>query len=333
MSTKKFKLGNADGNNVKGGRNNTHTILTAAGVVAFGAAAAGGGYAAGVAYGQSTPEPKPDEKVDEKVDEKIEEKPETQDNQQSNNSNSQQTAQQTQPQNGDHITEPQPTDTTQNQQVDNTQNQQVNGNQTNTNGGQDPVVNKPDEVNPDDIAQQIIEEQNIDPYDIDSPTIISVDELATLYRADGSEMLVAAVHTPDGSQFLLADVDGDGYFTDVFDMAGNYVGEAEGNLMASDLEAMVDPSGGYLAHNSDEPQGDDPTDDIINTPNPTSSTGEDVAENSITVPASADDEVNDEELLAQLLDDEGEDERLIDDDVEDEDVDDDEVDSDDIIEA
>ena len=332
MSTKKFKLGNADGNNVKGGRNNTRTILTAAGVVAFGAAAGGGGYAAGVAYGHPTPEPKPDEKVDEKT----EEKPETQDNQQSNNSNSQQTAQQTQPQNGDNITEPQPTDTTQNQQVDNTQNQQVNNNQTNTNGGQEPVIDKPDEVNPDDIAQQIINEQNIDPYDIDSPTIISVDELATLYRADGSEMLVAAVHTPDGSQFVLADVDGDGYFTDVFDMAGNYVGEAEGNLMASDLEAMVDPTGGYLAHTSEEPQGDDPTNDIINTPNPTSSTGEDVAENSITVPASADDEVNDEELLAQLLDDEGEDERLIDDEDgedEDDDVDDDEIDSADIIGA
>lgn len=309
MSTKKFKLGNADGNNVKGGRNNTRTILTAAGVVAFGAATGGGGYAAGVAYGHPDPDPEP--KPDEKVDEKTEEKPEIQDNQQSNNSNSQQTAQQTQPQNGDNISEPQPTDTMQNQQVDNTQ--------TNTNGGQEPVVDKPDEVNPDDIAQQIIEEQNIDPYDIDSPTIISVDELETLYRADGSEMLVAAVHTPDGSQFLLADVDGDGYFTDVFDMAGNYVGEAEGNLMASDLEAMVDPTGGYLAHNSDEPQGDDPTNDIINTPNPTSSTDEDLAENSITVPASADDEVNDEELLAQLLDDEGEEEILIEE-VEDDDM-------------
>ena len=295
MSTKKFKLGNADGNNVKGGRNNTRTILTAAGVVAFGAAAGGGGYAAGVAYGHPTPEPEPDEKVEEKT----EEKPETQDNQQDNNTNSQQT----QPQNGENITEPQPTDSTENHQVDNTQ--------TNTNGGQEPIADKPDEVNPDEIAQQIIEEQNIDPYDIDSPTIISVDELATLYRADGTEMLVAAVHTPDGSQFLLADVDGDGYFTDVFDMAGNYVGEAEGNLMASDLEAMVDPTGGYLAHDSEEPQGDDPTNDIINTPNPTSSTGEDVAENSITVPASADDEVNDEELLAQLLDDEGEEEILI----------------------
>ena len=47
MSTKKFKFGVVNGNNVKGGRNNTRSILTAAGIVAFGAAAAGGGYAAG----------------------------------------------------------------------------------------------------------------------------------------------------------------------------------------------------------------------------------------------------------------------------------------------
>jgi len=335
MSTKKFKLGNADGNNVKGGRNNTRTILTAAGIVAFGAAAGGGGYAAGAAYGH--PSPDDEEKPEPKPEEKPDEKPETQDNQQSETAGSQQTAQQTQPQSDDHITEPQPTDTTQTQTTDNSQTQQADNNQPQptNNDVHEPTVDKPDEVDPDLIAQQIIEEQNIDPYDIDSPTIISVDELATLYRADGSEMLVAAVHTPDGAQYLLADVDGDGYFTDVFDMAGNYVGEAEGNLMASDLEIMVDPNGGYVAHNDGEPQGDDPTNDIINTPNPTN---EDIAENSVTVPVSAEDAVSDEELLAQLLEDEGgEGERLIDDDApdapDDDDDDDDDLDPDDIIEA
>jgi hypothetical protein len=148
-------------------------------------------------------------------------------------------------------------------------------------------------------------------------------------------MLVAAVHTPDGAQYLLADVDGDGYFTDVFDMTGNFVGEAEGNLMASDLEIMVNPNGGYVAHNDGEPQGDDPTNDIINTPNPT---GEDIAENSVTAPVSTDEEVSDEELLAQLLEGEPrEDEGLIEGPVDPEDSDDevdgDDVDSADIIEA
>ena len=298
MSTKKFKIGNADGNNVKGGKNNTRTILTAAGMAAFGAATGGGGYFAGATYGHH--HSNEEEKLETKVEENPEEKPETQDNQQTDTSSLQQGNQQSQPQNGDNITEPQPTDTT-------TQTQQVNNDQTdNNNGGHGHVVEQP-EVNPDDIAQDIIQQQNIDPNDIDSPTIISVDELATLYREDGSEILVAAIHTPDGAQYVLADYDGDGYFTDVFDMAGNYVGEAEGNLMASDLEAMVDETGGYLAADTEEPQGDDPTNDIIDTSHPSSSVGEEIAGNSLTVPASADDEINDEELYAQLSNYENED--------------------------
>lgn len=143
-------------------------------------------------------------------------------------------------------------------------------------------------------------------------------------------MLVAAVHTPDGEQYLLADIDDDGFFTNVFDMAGNYIGEAEGNLMASDLEIMVDESAGYLAQNGDELRGDDPTNDIVNTSNPTDN---DIAENSIVV--SADEDVLDEELLAQLLEDRGgEDERLVYDEPDysvDDDFDDNDIDYDDIL--
>lgn len=314
MSTKKFKFGNADGNNVKGGRNNTRTILTAAGVIAFGATAGGVGYAAGAAH--VNPVVDDEDKADTKPEENTEEQAENQSNQQAESTAPQQTSQQVQA--GDNITEPQPTDTAQTQSTDTAQSQQTN------NGVHESV----DDVDPDLVAQQIIEEQNIDPYDIDSPTIISVDELATLYKEDGSEMLVAAVHTPDGAQYLLADIDGDGYFTDVFDMAGNYVGEAEGHLMASDLEIMVDESGEYIAQNTEEPQGDDPLVDIINTP-------EDIAENSVVVPV--DEEVSDEELLAQLLQGE-EDEHLISEELDTADdsedgSDDYEIDQDDIIDA
>ncbi|MDE5783950.1 MAG: hypothetical protein K2H97_06505 [Prevotella sp.] len=310
MSTKKFKFGNADGNNVKGGRNNTRTILTAAGVIAFGATAGGVGYAAGAAHANPTVDDK--DKPDTKPEENTEEQAENQSNQQGESTASQQTAQQVQT--ADNITEPQPTDTAQTQSTDTAQSQQS----TNNNGVHESI----DDVNPDLVAQQIIEEQNIDPYDIDSPTIISVDELATLYKEDGSEMLVAAVHTPDGAQYLLADIDGDGYFTDVFDMAGNYVGEVEGNLMASDLEIMVDESGEYIAQKVEEPQGEVPTTEIIDTP-------EDILP--------GDEEISDEELLAQLLQG-GEDERLISDDLDtiddpDDDSEDCEIDQDDIIDA
>lgn len=302
MSTKKFKLGSASGNNVKGGKNNTRTILTAAGVVAFGATTGGGGYVAGAALGPHTPE---EENPEQTPEVNTEETPETQSAQQSETIGSQQTAQQTQPQSADNITGPHPTDSNQPQPVGNNQHQ------SNSNDVHQPTADNPEEVDPNLVAQHIVEEQNIDPYDIDSPTIISVDELTTRYGADGSEMLVAVVHTPDGTQYLLADVDGDGYFTDVFDMSGIYVGEADGNLMASDLEIMVNPDGGYIAQTGDEPQGDDPTNDIINTSSPAHN---DIAENSIITSSLEEDDITDEELLAQLIEDAGgEDELLIDD--------------------
>lgn len=302
MSTKKFQLGNASGNNVKGGKNNTKTKLTAAGISAFGAAT-GAGYAAGAASENLTHEEDDDEKHEQSPEPNTEETSEAQSEQQQNETTgSQQATEQTQPQSGDNITEPHPTDSHQPQPVDNNQPQP-----SNTDVHQ-PTPENPENVDPNLVAQQIIEEQNIDPYDIDSPTIISVDELTTLYRGDGTEMLVAAVHTPDGTQYLLADIDGDGYFTDVFDMSGNFVGKAEGNLMASDLEIMVNPNGGYIAQN-DEPEGDDPTNDIITTSSPSHSN---FAENSVITTSSDEDDVTDEELLAQLLDGRtGEDEHLI----------------------
>ena len=293
MSTKKFQLGNASGNNVKGGKNNTKTKLTAAGIVAFGAAT-GAGYAAGAASENLTHEEDDDEKLEQSPEPNTEETSEAQSEQQQNEttgSQQEQAAEQTQPQSGDNITEPHPTDSHQPQPVDNNQPQPSNSDV------HQPTPENPENADPNQVAQQIIAEQNIDPTDIDSPTIISVDELTTFYRADGSEMLVAAVHTPDGAQYLLADYDGDGYFTDVFDLSGNFVGNAEGNLMASDLEIMVNPNGGYIAQN-DEPEGDDPTNDIITTSSPSHSN---FAENSVITTSSDEDDVTDEELLAQLL--------------------------------
>ncbi|MBQ6064466.1 MAG: hypothetical protein IJK87_12705 [Prevotella sp.] len=273
MKTKKFKIGNANGNNVKGGRNNTRTILTAAGIVAFGAANSGAGYYVGSHHGHQD-KPK-DENDDPQTEDKLEEKPESQENQQIDETDTQQTVQETQSQGVENITEPQPTDSTvQTHQADNTQTQHP----TDT---PESKVDNPNEVDPNLIAQQIIEEQTVDPNDLDIPTIISVDEIGTLYRADGSETLVAAIHTPDGAQFLLSDDDGDGFFTNVYDMEGNYVGEAEGNLMASDLEAMVEKTGGYLVRHEDEPQGDDPTKDIIDTHKPTY---EEIKEDSVLIP-------------------------------------------------
>lgn len=304
MSTKKFKVGTSDGNSVKAGRNNTRTVLTGLGVVTLGGAAAGLGYAAGLHDGAKEPDNPQEEAPVENL-----ETPQvgTQEEQVMPGDAGQQTAQDVTslPSNVDAINEPQPVDTTTNTDTGTTQVES-----TTTTEKETIEEGKLDEEAINDIANQIIDQQNIDPDDIDSPTIISVDDLAVVHRADGSEALVAVIHTPDGGEYLLADYDGDGYFTDVFDTMGNYIGEAEGNLMVSDLHHMVEAEG-YLASN-DEPQGDDPTQDIVNTENPASaSVGNDVAVNTTTPTAHDEDEVTDEELLNGDLDEEISEEELL----------------------
>ena len=119
------------------------------------------------------------------------------------------------------------------------------------------------------------------------------------YGPDGSEFTVAMVHTPDGGQFMLADVDGDGIYSDVFDLNGNYVGAAEGNLTASDLQEAADPTGGYMAYNGEEPIGEDPTNDIVATDTSAGSGIQNPNDNLLA--SNDDDSVDLEDLLAQLL--------------------------------
>lgn len=278
METKKFQV-KSDGNKPKGGRNNTQTILTASGIVA---AAGVVGYAAGRAEQvQAATEAATDAGTAAGAAAAA---AETVAQQESQTSQAQETTQQTneptsQTNTNETITEPQPFDTP--QQAPHEPQPGGSGFEPEPNGG-----------------FQIGE---IDPDDIDSEDVLTVEGLTTAYGPDGSEMLVAVVHTPDGGQYLLADNNGDGVYNDVFDMEGNYVGEAEGNLTASDLEEMSDDTGNFISQNFDEPIGDDPTGDIIDTivadPIPTD---EDIA--NVDVPE--DDIISDEELLSQLLDDE-----------------------------
>lgn len=319
MDTKKFKI-KSNGNMPKGGRNNTQTILTAAGVVSAGAA--GLGYAAGIGEkdeAQVPVEEDPTQSQSQTTDQVDQAEQELQNSQTTNPEATSSTS-------GGGITEPQPTDSSQQQAA---QNQQPSHEQQ-------PVGN---EISPEEVAQQIAQANEIDNNDIDRDDMLTVDGLTTAYAPDGTEMLVAVVHTPDGGQYLLADTDGDGIYSDVFDMEGNYVAEAEGNLTASDLEEMADETGGYLAQMDGEPVGDDPTNDIIDTINNNLDDSVDIADNDII---SDEEEISDEELLAQLLSDEDDSddllaERLIDDEDDEEDADssddidiDDDIDSDEV---
>ena len=274
METKKFKVtGNngVNGNKPKGGKNNTQTILTAGGIL--GAAAAG--YAS-VAFHEE------ENQEEEQHEEQTE-----------NTSTQQDTAQQTE----QHTEQEQHVEEHQSEEL-----QPIVDEHVDLNDNQQSV----DDVNPDEVAQQIAQANEIDNNDNESADMLNVDGLTTAMGPDGQEYVVAIVHTPDGGEFMLADTDGDGVFSDVFDMEGNYVGAAEGDLTASDLEEMADPSGGYLAMADDEPMGDDPTADIVNT------TGETSEEHDLADNEDGDGEMTDDELLAQLLDDNDSDDEVAD---------------------
>ena len=121
-------------------------------------------------------------------------------------------------------------------------------------------------LTPDDEASQILKDSLVDPDDIDEQALINVDNLSTMDTADGRQVVVANFHTPDGDKYMLADLDGDGVFSDVLDLEGNHVATAEGGATLADLVEMSDDSAGYLPPMEDYvAMGDDPADDIIDT--------------------------------------------------------------------
>lgn len=134
------------------------------------------------------------------------------------------------------ITEPQPID-----------NNQSNGFPSNSNVTEEVV-------DPKDVAQSIAQE--VDVNDIDSNNIFTPDGYDYAYLPDGTQQAVIIGHTPDGVQYVLADLDGDGMYGDIFDMNGNLVAEASG-LSISDIVEMVDDSGGFLAANNETEEVDD----------------------------------------------------------------------------
>lgn len=306
MDTKNIKL--KGGENKKAGKGTTQTILTATGAAVVGAI--GGAAVASSAQEAELPiasyEDEPTEQTQTEGNVQVEDQqPETETEQ-----GSDQPVADDNGTSGD-ITQPQPTDGGHENNPSQPQ-QQPEGNTGNggSTGGQTP----------EEIAQDIIGKEEIDPEDIETPSVFTVDGFTTVYDEMGNEVDAATIHTSDGTQFLLADKDGDGVFEGVYDNGGNFVAMAESNITQSDLQTMFDPTGGYLAANDlNMPEGPsaDPTNDIINT-----ETGEHVnpanyfAENNLSnnnenttpeIPEDIEDieGVEDvDDLLAQLLEDE-----------------------------
>ena len=270
METKKNIFSN--GPEKKGGKDSTRIVLTAAGATVVGAGAAMG--------------------INEalKQDDQEKENPEQTNGQEAQHQETQQEAQQANQQASQQQTsqqssnEPQPVDSSENQAtnpepVDNNDmadNSNAGGNE---NGGD---VNL-DDVDVDQIAQEITAVE-VDPNDVDMADIIQVDDVDTLYFEDGSEMQVASIHTPDGGEYMMVDVDNDMTFDVITDLEGNPIAQVDSNLTYSDVEDMMDETGGELAYVPDRDDqelanGEDPEEGIVDTLVGMFDDEEDVAEN------------------------------------------------------
>ena len=242
MATTKF---NPNGHgNAKAGRDNTKVILTAAGVAA---AAAGAAAAAHVFGGKEEEEPveNPEEVTsqEESVVENEEQKQE----------NAQQTTAESETEStavGEDIAQPQPT----------------TGNASQSNPSPEPTPSTEGET-PQEVAEAIAHAEEIDNNDIDAPAMVEIDKFTSAFDENGNEIAAVEVHSQDGTPFLLADMDNDGVYESMFDTDGNFVTHTEANLTHSDLEAMMDQTGGFLAINEQDHTSlsEDPTNDIIDT--------------------------------------------------------------------
>lgn len=109
--------------------------------------------------------------------------------------------------------------------------------------------NTDDYVNPDEIAEAIIAEEQVDPADIDMANVVNFDDIGTVYNVDGDSFAAAAVHDNMGNSYVMVDVDNDQVFDELYDDQGNYVCEMPGNVTMDDAELGLSDSGTYLAQN------------------------------------------------------------------------------------
>lgn len=115
--------------------------------------------------------------------------------------------------------------------------------------------NSNDTVNPDEIAEALIAEDQIDPNDIDMTDVVNFDEIGTVYTVEGDSYPAAAFHDAAGNQLVMIDVDGDNTFDIVTDEYGNPLVDQNGDLLAAgdltvdDAESAIHDDATYLAHN------------------------------------------------------------------------------------
>ncbi len=123
-------------------------------------------------------------------------------------------------------------------------------------------------VNPEEIAQAIISEEQIDPDDVDMADVVNFDDIGTVYTVDGESYTAAAFHDAAGNDLVMIDVDGDNVFDVITDYDGNLIAEVPGNISVGDAMEDILEDETYFAYDSetdnvDEFDTDSLTEDIL----------------------------------------------------------------------
>ncbi len=114
------------------------------------------------------------------------------------------------------------------------------------------------EVNPDDVAAEVIEGDYIDPADLDAPdlAVVSVGTVTTL---DNQVMSAVQIAGENGEDLYLVDLDGDQTLDVLVSDTGEMLAEVPGTLTVDDAESLLtqqDMNPDYLAM-GDQPAGAD----------------------------------------------------------------------------
>lgn len=122
-------------------------------------------------------------------------------------------------------------------------------------------------VDPDEIAEAIIAEEEIDPNDIDMYDVINFDEIGTIYTVEGESYTAAAFHDVEGNNLIMVDIDGDNVFDVITDYDGNILADVPIEVTVGDVEEDIEDDTVYLAHDSsdnmDEYGTDSLTEDLL----------------------------------------------------------------------
>lgn len=102
-------------------------------------------------------------------------------------------------------------------------------------------------VNVNDVVDDIIAIEEIDPNDIDAEDIMAFDELGVIYTEDGGIYNVAMLHDGYGEDYVLVDIDGDLYFDVLTDTDFNYLADVDNLVSVNDVESSLNDGSGYLA--------------------------------------------------------------------------------------